>query len=78
MRGKWTLYIDQYGQPVWARTVKELREKCGGGRVFKLYRDKEDGRSVHVGYGVGSRWFDAYWPVELPACGELGQWTQYA
>lgn len=36
MRGKETLYIDQYGQPVWARTVKELREKCGGGRVTYL------------------------------------------
>jgi len=43
MRGKQILYIDQYGQPIWARTVKELREKCGGGRVFKIYRDKQDG-----------------------------------
>lgn len=67
MRGKQILYIDQYGRPVWARTVKELREKCGGGRVVKIYRDKQDGRSVHVGYGVGSRWFYAYRPVELPA-----------
>jgi hypothetical protein len=65
MSGKWTLYIDQYGQRIGASTVKELREKVGGGRVFKIYRDKKDGAVVHVGYGVGGRWFDAYQPVEV-------------
>jgi hypothetical protein len=48
------LYIDQYGQPVWARTVRELRERAGGGRVSKMYRDKLDGRTVHAGYVVGA------------------------
>jgi hypothetical protein len=71
MKGKPILYIDQYGQRLWAKTVSELREKAGGGRVFKIYVDKiageHAGQSVHCGYGVGARWFNAYAPVELPA-----------
>ena len=69
MRGKWTLYIDQYGNKLMARTVKELREAAGGGAVHKLYQDKVDPtrRTFHIGYCVGSRWFTAYTPVELPA-----------
>lgn len=61
------LYIDQYGAPVWARTVRELREKAGGGRVSTMYRDKKDGRAMRVGYVVGQRWFTRFAPVELPA-----------
>ncbi len=60
------LFIDQFGQPIWARTVKELREKVGAGRVFKVYCDKKEGPPMHVGYGVGSRWFNEYAPVERP------------
>ena len=71
MHGEPILYIDQYGGKLWARTVKELREKAGGGRVFKIYVDKiagtNAGKSVHCGDGVGARWFNAYRPVELPA-----------
>lgn len=63
------LWIDQYGQPVWARTVKELREKCGGGRVFKIYADKKDGRTVLTGYGIGRRWFNRFAPVEITVAG---------
>jgi hypothetical protein len=40
MHGTMTLYMDQYGGKVWAHSVKELREKAGGGRVFKIYVDK--------------------------------------
>jgi hypothetical protein len=61
------LYIDQYGSPVWARTVSELRDRAGGGRVSKMYCDKLDGRTVQTGYVVGKRWFSAYAPVEKPA-----------
>lgn len=69
MRGKWIMYIDQYGAKVWARTVAELRREAGGGRVCKLYHDKVDTtrRTFHIGYCVGRRWFTAYAPVELPA-----------
>jgi hypothetical protein len=65
MNGKATLFIDQYGNKWWSRTVKELREKIGGGRVSKMYADKLDGRTVHTGYVVGPHWCSAYQPVEV-------------
>ena len=67
MNGQWTLYIDQYGKHVGASTVSELRKKAGGGKVFKIYADKKDGSTVHCGYGVGQRWFNAFRPVETSA-----------
>ena len=53
------LYIDQYGSPIWAKTVKELHAKSGGGRISKMYI----GDGVHVGYVVGGRWFSGYVPM---------------
>ena len=67
MKGKIVLYCDQHGKIVFARTMKELHAKAGPGRVFKIYRDKKDGSTVHVGYGVGRRWFDAFAPIEIAA-----------
>ena len=71
MRGKLILYVDQYGSHILARSTKELREKAGGGRLFKIYVDKiageHAGKSVHCGYGVGHRWFNAYAPMERVA-----------
>lgn len=69
MNGKLTLYIDQWGQKFWARTVKELRSNIGlgGSRVSKMYVDKKSGVSVHIGYVVGRHWLIAYQPVENPA-----------
>lgn len=58
------LFRDQYGQTIFARTVAELKDKAGGGRVSKMYADKADGRTVHVGYVVGRRWFAEYAPIE--------------
>jgi len=69
MNGKFTLYIDQYGNKFAAHTVKELRAKVGmgGARVSKMYNDKKDGRTVHTGYVIGQHWLTAYQPVELAA-----------
>lgn len=69
MNGKLLLYIDQYGSMFWARTVAELRKQIGmgGSRVSKMYVDKKDGRTVHIGYVIGEHWLTAYAPVELPA-----------
>ncbi len=66
MRGKQTLYVDQYGSRFWAKTVKELRGMIGmgGSRLSKMYVDKKDGRTVHVGYVIGQHWLTAYQPVE--------------
>lgn len=67
MNGKPMLYIDQYGDHIYASTIRELREKAGGGRVFKVYVDGTDGKTYHVGYGVGRRWFSAFTPYRQPA-----------
>lgn len=65
MNGKPMLYIDQYGSPIWAKTVSELRSRAGGGRVSTMFIDKKAGPSMRIGYIVGSRWFRRYQPVEL-------------
>ena len=59
-----TLYLDQFGNKWFARTVRELRTQIGGGRVSKMYRDKADGRAVHVGYVIGKHWCAGYLPME--------------
>ncbi len=66
MNGTPTLYIDQYGSKYWAKTVRDLRSKVGmgGSRVRKMYADKKDGKSVHIGYVVGDHWLTAYQRVE--------------
>lgn len=66
MNGKLVLYIDQYGERLYARSARELQRLCGG-RLFKIYRDKKDGSCVHCGYGVGRRWFNIFLPYEAPA-----------
>lgn len=67
MKGKWTLYLDQFGNKWTASTVAELRRKIGGGRIAKMYADKTDGRTMHTGYVVGQHWCTAFQPVETPA-----------
>lgn len=62
MNGKPMLYIDQWGARITACTLRELREKCGGGRIFKIYVDGKMGETIHIGYGVGNRWFRGYVP----------------
>lgn len=64
MKGKRTLYIDQWGGHWWAETVKELREQIAG-KVDEMYRDKKDGSIVHVGYVIGQYWLTAFQPVEI-------------
>lgn len=67
MRGKPTLYIDQWGTKYWATTVKDLRAKLGmgGSRVYKIYVDGKDGRTLHTGYVIGEHWLTAYQRVEI-------------
>jgi hypothetical protein len=67
MNGKIMLYLDQFGNRFWAHSVRELRERIGGGRVSKLYQDKRDGSAVHIGYVIGQHWLSAFVPVERPA-----------
>jgi hypothetical protein len=59
------LYMDQYGESVWARTVKELRSKVPG-RIEKMYVDRS-GQTFHTGYVIGGRWLMAFAPIEKKA-----------
>jgi hypothetical protein len=67
MNGKLMLYMDQYGKHWYARSVRELHRKLGGHRPAKMYVDKKDGSTVHIGYVVGRHWCTMFVPVELPA-----------
>jgi hypothetical protein len=68
MNGKTVCYIDQHGHHIYARTVKELRAKCGVGHVSKMYVDDAlTHKSYHVGYVVGQRWFSAFIPYRKEA-----------
>lgn len=60
------LFVDQYGDKFGATTVRELRAKVGG-RCSKMYVDRRDGTTVHVGYVIGEHWLTMFAPVELPA-----------
>lgn len=66
LRGQPTLLVDQYGQHVWARTLKDLREQVPG-RCSRMFYDAPDGRVMHIGYVVGQRWFTAYQRCEREA-----------
>lgn len=59
------LFIDQYGNRFFARTVKELRKQIGmgGSKVEKMYVDRKDGSTIHTGYVIGGHWLSMYAPV---------------
>lgn len=65
LHGKYTLFIDQYGNCWEARTVLELRDKIGGGRVSKMYVNDRSGNCYHIGYVIGRHWCTAYVPVRI-------------
>lgn len=64
MNNKMMLYMDRYGNVLFARTLRELQKKAGGGRIFKVYSTTKEGVNFHCGYGVGKRWFTAYVPYQ--------------
>jgi len=51
--------IDQYGNTEHGLEFprKELLERMGVKRASKMYQDKKDGSSVHIGYVISGRWF---------------------
>jgi len=66
MNGKMMMYLDQCGNPFWAKTLKELRMKVPGA-VSKMYADGKNGATKHIGYVIGDRWLTAFIPFEGPA-----------
>lgn len=65
LHGKYTLFIDQYGNRWEACTVSELRDSIGGGHVSKMYVDDKSGNRYHIGYVIGRHWCTAYAPIEI-------------
>jgi hypothetical protein len=57
------LYIDQWGNKWWAKTVKELCKKVGYSKACRMYCDYGDG-TAHIGYVVGPHWCSAYIPYK--------------
>lgn len=66
MKNKQTLFIDQWGNRFYSKTIKKLRSQInrGSSRVSKMYRDTKNG-TIQVGYVIGKHWLTAYQPVEL-------------
>jgi hypothetical protein len=64
------LWLDQYGYKYYASTRAELIKKVCPytkyPKVSKMYQDKKDGTTVHVGYIVSYHWLTAYKRVEIP------------
>ena len=56
------LYISQYGDRFYAKTLKELREQIPG-RCSKMYVDR-NGKTLDIGYVIGQLWLIAYQPIE--------------
>lgn len=63
--------IDQYGTTYHGlkHPRKDLLERLGYTHAHKMYQEKKDGSTVHVGYVIGGLWLTLYKvePVERPA-----------
>jgi hypothetical protein len=58
-----TMGIDQYGQhydDLGKYPRKALIEKIGYRKAEKMYIDKKDGTTVHIGYIIGGLWITLY------------------
>ena len=62
MNGKFTLYVDQYGNQFCASTLKELKEQVKG-KVSKMYVSDKSNNTFHVGYVIGDYWLNAFTPL---------------
>jgi hypothetical protein len=54
--------VDQYGQTYHglAHPRKDLCERIGRQHVARMYVDRNDGSSAHVGYVIGGHWLTVY------------------
>lgn len=58
-----TMGIDQYGQhfdDLGKYPRKTLLERLGRKRASKMYVDKKDGSTVHIGYVIAGHWITLY------------------
>lgn len=61
--------VDQFGQTyhnLGPHPRKELMRRLGTSHAARMYRDKKDGRTVHIGWVIAGRWLSLYevTPVE--------------
>lgn len=68
-RPKYGVAIDQYGNRFrfGKHARRDLMEQLGRKSASKMYQDKKDGRSVHVGYVIAGHWLTLYIPFEAAA-----------
>lgn len=59
------LYISQYGDRFYAKTLKELRQQIPG-CCSKMYVDR-NGKTLDIGYVIDQLWLTAYIPFEKEA-----------
>lgn len=54
--------IDQYGNTYHGlrHPRKDLLERLGRKRASKMYVDKLDGSSIHIGYVIAGHWITVY------------------
>ncbi len=60
------LFLDQYGNRFYAKTVVELKNQIPG-KVSIMYQDKADGSTWRTGYVIGQHWLTEFARVEKPA-----------
>jgi hypothetical protein len=61
-----TLFVDQYGNKIVARSLAELKAAIDyRGGAAKQYQDKAAGGTVWNGYVLGRRWFTAFKRAEV-------------
>ena len=67
MKGNLLLYLDQFGNRFFARSVKELRAQIANGksRVSRMFMTTKQG-DFHVGYVIGQHCLTAYCPIQNP------------
>lgn len=59
---KYYMAIDQYNQTYHElrHPRKDLLERLGRSKASKMYIDRKDGSSVHVGYVIAGQWLTIY------------------
>lgn len=66
VKGRFTLFRDQYRNTFFARSLEELKEEVGYTKADKMYIDDLNGNTYHCGYILGDHWLTAYQEVRIP------------
>lgn len=64
--GRTVLFVDQYGDKVYAKSRRDLAEKIGSSHIERMYIDAK-GETLHCGYIIAGRWLGAFVAHAVPA-----------